>query len=421
MKRIFFLLGAFLLFPAMASATGSITDNVQNVVYIECPEYTGSGVVIFDNVILTNAHVVQNSYGETEETCYGGYAISPYEIPEVAFWLTPTIVRYDNYFDYAFLEATDEYGEPYIFPSSAEWGNADSMILGEDITLLGYPDAGLAGSTITSTSGTISGFDGTDWIKSDAQAEHGNSGGGAFDALGNYFGIPTAVASGELNSYTWIENLNAIFEDAFGADTFTRDYSTLYEWGNKACSAGVCYYFATDEEYYPEYFTLPGDGDETAQVTVSTSGEYDPSKYDAALVERMKGRILLQVEQNGEAWYVNPKDNMRYYMEDGAAAYTMMRYFSLGITDADLAKIPLIESSSEVLTANSVCATNSLANQLKGKILLQVQQHGEAWYVHPDKCYRVYLEDGDAAYDIMRFLSLGIADTDLEKIPSSLF
>lgn len=423
MKKIFFLLGIFLLFPAFTSATSSVADNVQNVIYIECGDYTGSGVVLYDNVVLTNAHVVQDDSGETVEVCYGGYAESAYETPQITFFLTPTIVKNDDYFDYAFADAFDENGEAYVFPSRAILGNADSMILGEDIILLGYPDPGLTGSTITSTQGSVSGFSGSIWIKSDAVAEHGNSGGGAFDALGNYFGIPSNVASGTLNSYTWIENINAIFEDAYGSDVVVRDYSTLYEQGNQVCFADVCYYFAEDEIDYPEYYTLPDSSGttEATEVLPPEAGKYAPEKYDAALVQRLVGRILLQVEENGEAWYVNPSDSLRYYMADGSAAYTMMRFFSLGITDADLAKIPAVETSSGMLAANSVCATNSLANQLKGKILLQVQQRGEAWYVHPDKCYRIYLKDGDAAYDIMRFLSLGITNGDLEKLPSSSF
>lgn len=38
----------------------------------------------------------------------------------------------------------------------------------------------------------------------------------------------------------------------------------------------------------------------------------------ATISNNMKGRILLQVESHGEAWYVNPKDEKRYYMADGA-------------------------------------------------------------------------------------------------------
>jgi hypothetical protein len=131
---------------------------------------------------------------------------------------------------------------------------------------------------------------------------------------------------------------------------------------------------------------------------------------------RLLGRILLQVQNHGEAWYVRKSDAKRYYMPNGQAAYEMMRSFSLGISDTDLAKIPKVQNIAELNQSSSACNVNTLANRLKGDILLQVQQHGEAWYVDPVKCRAIYLKDGDAAYEIMRFLGLGITNTDLEKI-----
>jgi hypothetical protein len=134
------------------------------------------------------------------------------------------------------------------------------------------------------------------------------------------------------------------------------------------------------------------------------------------LSTRLQGYILLQVEEYGEAWYIRSEDSKRYYMKDGDVAYGMMRFFSLGITDTDLASIPPVETTSEMLSTNSVCSTNTLANRLKGEILLQVQQHGEAWYIYPPTCKRIYLKDGEAAYAIMRFLGLGITNADLVSI-----
>lgn len=134
------------------------------------------------------------------------------------------------------------------------------------------------------------------------------------------------------------------------------------------------------------------------------------------LIERTVGRILLQVQAHGEAWYVNPVDKLRYYMADGAVAYQMMRSFGLGITDANLSKIPSVASTTDMQNAKSICASNAFAKQQRGKILLQIQQHGEAWYVDPARCYRIYLKNGSEAYSIMKYLSLGIADSDLTKI-----
>jgi len=143
---------------------------------------------------------------------------------------------------------------------------------------------------------------------------------------------------------------------------------------------------------------------------------YSAKAYDSAMAQRMYGRILLQVQSHGEAWYVRSSDNLRYYLKNGATAYRMMRNYSQGITDADLAKIPQVSDTTAMNQATSACTSNSLANRMKGKILLQVQQHGEAWYVHPVKCRAIYMADGAAAYQIMRYLGFGIANTDLDKI-----
>jgi hypothetical protein len=105
-------------------------------------------------------------------------------------------------------------------------------------------------------------------------------------------------------------------------------------------------------------------------------------------------------------------------MADGNAAYSMMRSFSLGISDADLAKISSVADTSAMKSSSSACSSNALAARLKGNILLQTQQHGEAWYVDPSKCRSIYMKDGDAAYTIMRYLGLGITDADLGKIPA---
>ena len=134
-----------------------------------------------------------------------------------------------------------------------------------------------------------------------------------------------------------------------------------------------------------------------------------------SLGERLDGQILLEVERNGEAWYVHEEE--RRYMPDGASAYQLMRDLGLGITDKDLANIPDGGDTVTIKNKPDVCGTNVMANRLKGRILLQVQQLGEAWYIYPKNCQRIYMSDGEAAYEIMRFLSLGITTNDLSLIP----
>lgn len=126
------------------------------------------------------------------------------------------------------------------------------------------------------------------------------------------------------------------------------------------------------------------------------------------LANNLSGRILLQVESYGRAWYVDPISLERYYLQDGNEAYFLMRTKSLGITNSDLAQIP---------TKKGQAANSSLVNRLKGRILLQVEENGEAWYVNPVDGLRYYMSDGQAAYDLMRTKALGISNEDLAKIP----
>lgn len=121
------------------------------------------------------------------------------------------------------------------------------------------------------------------------------------------------------------------------------------------------------------------------------------------LASRLKGRILLQVESHGEAWYVNPGDSRRYYMANGSEAYNIMRNLGIGITNKDLARIK---------------SDKTFAKIHRGKIFLQVESRGEAYYINIDGT-AYYLKDGAAAYSIMRELGLGITNADLNKISLS--
>lgn len=188
---------------------------------------------------------------------------------------------------------------------------------------------------------------------------------------------------------------------------------------------------------------------------LSASGSGD----DTSLGAKLKGHILLQVEARGEAWYVDTESKRRYYMKDGATAYQMMREFGLGISNDNLKKIPIglndrfeymdydgdnlpdkleeaigtdmysrdsdgdgyldgeeVEAGYNPLGPGEMVFDDNLTEKLKGKILLQVESRGEAWYINPKDGKRYYMPDGDSAYDIMRFLSLGITNENLSKI-----
>ncbi len=57
----------------------------------------------------------------------------------------------------------------------------------------------------------------------------------------------------------------------------------------------------------------------------------------------LRGMVLLRVEDKGQAWYVYPEDGRRYYLGRPIDAWRIMTKLGLGISDADLKKIPLAE------------------------------------------------------------------------------
>jgi len=128
---------------------------------------------------------------------------------------------------------------------------------------------------------------------------------------------------------------------------------------------------------------------------------------EVSLAERLSGRILLQVESYGRAWYVEPVSHTRYYLRDGEMAYAIMRQKGLGISNSDLARLPQVAGR---------LGDSKLVTRLKGRIVLAVQSRGEAWYINPVDGLRYYLADGEAAYQLMRTMGLGVTTVDLAKI-----
>nr|MDA3802506.1 hypothetical protein [Patescibacteria group bacterium] len=117
------------------------------------------------------------------------------------------------------------------------------------------------------------------------------------------------------------------------------------------------------------------------------------------LSKRLSGRILLQVEENGEAWYINPLNNRKYYLGRPLDAYNIMRALGLGISNNDF------ESFS-----------GYAPKRLSGRILLKVQDYGKAYYVDPLTLKMHYLGRPDDAFSLMREMGLGITNENVRKI-----
>lgn len=184
---------------------------------------------------------------------------------------------------------------------------------------------------------------------------------------------------------------------------------------------------------------------------------------DEALARRLAGRILLQVESRGEAWYVNPSNLNRYYLAGSSTAFDLIKTLSIGISNQNLRRIPIgllasseadrdgdglperlekalgtdpqkSDSDGDSFADNLEIANNYdpagvgvlpidkiFASRQSGKFFLQVESAGELWYLNPSDRKRYYVGGSSDVYLIIKKLGLGITNALLQGIaPSAL-
>lgn len=162
---------------------------------------TGSGTILTpEGTILTNSHVIVQDALCPHDTI--GVAITDVpELPGQLLFAADLLVD-DPMLDLAVIRISRTLdGSPLQadFPT-VELGDSDTVELGDELRVIGYPAVG--GETITFTEGTVSGFvslpgvGDRSWLKTDATISGGNSGGLAVDADGRIVGIPTIVGTG---------------------------------------------------------------------------------------------------------------------------------------------------------------------------------------------------------------------------------
>ncbi len=185
------------------------------------------------------------------------------------------------------------------------------------------------------------------------------------------------------------------------------------------------------------------------------------TKPNMSLVNANKGRILIQSEAWGELWYVRPVDGLKYYLPGAPFTITALTALADGISNADIAKIPVnfstsitgIDSDSDGLEdiLEQALGTNpnlsdsdndgyddltellngynplgvgnqpidhEFANQQKGRIFLQSESAGQLWYVNPADGKRYFLPaEPLLAFNVLAGLAKGISNIDIRQIP----
>ncbi|MEA3463676.1 MAG: thrombospondin type 3 repeat-containing protein [Patescibacteria group bacterium] len=181
------------------------------------------------------------------------------------------------------------------------------------------------------------------------------------------------------------------------------------------------------------------------------------------LSQKLSGSILLQVQSHGQAWYVNPANYRKYYLGRPVDAFALMRNLGIGITNEDLNKIPVgiikynyqdddndglsnslenalgtdpqnidsdsdgyddkteVENNYDPLNDGKLIIDENFTRENLGKIFLQTEKAGQAWYINPADGKKYFLGRPADAFVIMKNLSLGITNANLNKIATGYY
>jgi len=142
-------------------------------------------------------------------------------------------------------------------------------------------------------------------------------------------------------------------------------------------------------------------GAQLIQITDKPLTGYSNPTTTASSLEKYLGYIFLAVEKNGEAYYFYPVDKKGYYLGRPADAFEIMRTLGLGATH------------------DFIHNTSYYPDHVVGRILLDVEQNGEAYYIYPKDRKKYYLGRPADAFEIMRNLGLGISNTNLQLLSIS--
>jgi len=124
---------------------------------------------------------------------------------------------------------------------------------------------------------------------------------------------------------------------------------------------------------------------------------------DENLAARLAGRIIIQVQSRGEAWYVNPNDYKRYYLGRPQDAFNLMKKLGVGVKH------------------NIIIDYTIYPGNLLGKILIDTEDLGKAYYINMTDKKAYYLGKPSDAFQVMKQLGLGITNKNLNKITIGYF
>lgn len=179
---------------------------------------------------------------------------------------------------------------------------------------------------------------------------------------------------------------------------------------------------------------------------------------DRNLYNKLRGRILVLPQRNGEAYYVHPSNYSVYYLGNSINALEVMQSLGYGTYNRDLDKVWTgvlyqygTDSDMDGLSDNFEMAvgtnrfnfnsdfdvysdkmeiiagydpngsgkmpiSKSFIEKNKGRVLLATENYGQAWYVNPVDGKKYYLSNQFEMSVIINKFGLGISNGNFNKL-----
>lgn len=187
------------------SVEGIRAEVAPSVGYVLTLQGAGSGVVITDDLLLTNAHVVWPANAVSLVFLNGAIH-------------TGRVLAVDPFVDLALVDISNLTRKP----SPIELGSLDLVAVDDSLWVIGYPAPRDFTPEVTIDSGSVTGFSdwdftGATWVTVAAPAIAGQSGGALVDAAGRLVGITTFGSSTSLTSVS-IDGILARVDRMLGSD-----------------------------------------------------------------------------------------------------------------------------------------------------------------------------------------------------------
>jgi hypothetical protein len=130
--------------------------------------------------------------------------------------------------------------------------------------------------------------------------------------------------------------------------------------------------------------------------------ELTNSVEDVELAERLKGKILLQIEANGAAWYLDPVDLKRYYFGRPADMMLIIKKLSKKMPIDDIVDYIYFEKK--------------FPEELAGRFIANQDKENEYYYIIPESRLAIPLKTSNEAFRLLKDLGLGITNENIRKI-----